>query len=45
MAFTAQSTIYWVNLAKYISPLVLVKFKFGDLNAYHHRHACIKFNW
>ena len=27
------------------SPFVLAKFKFGDLNTYRHRCACMKFNW
>ena len=27
------------------SPLVLAKFKFGDMNAYRHRRAYIKFNF
>ena len=22
-----------------------MKFQFGDLNAYHHRHMCIELNW
>ena len=30
-----------LNLVKWLS----IGIEFGDLNAYHHRHACSKFNW